>query len=279
MKVLHFKTIDSTHICALRLADSPILNSNTPDCMVIVADEQTGGVGRCNRRWVSQKGNLFTSIIMNMPGNSDLGQLSLTVACAVRETILSVIHKHTSSTTLPEASKHFSQKLKLHWPNDVYYESSKISGTLLAISSGMLIISIGLNVNSSPNLSDRCTASISQIIKDLCFSPDPFVFSKSHNMHYLKRHTHSPVELHIRDVLDTLLQSVISWVSYLCDPGFSKVRSYWLENIYEINCDVVVKSGSSVLEGIFLGIDSSGRAVLEQRGRKLLISTGDLFVN
>lgn len=241
MKIIHLKTIDSTHLYALRLIELP---SFVNDEVAIVADEQTNGIGRCKRQWVSEKGNLFTSIIMKVPNNNaiDLGQLSLTVACAVRETILHYI------------SLEVSENLKLHWPNDVYYQQKKISGMLLAVSNNLLIISIGININSSPNIASSSTC-LRKILQE------------------------SDTELHQQEVLSILLKNIDDWISRLCNVGFSDVRSYWLRNINDINCKVTIKNGNSVLNGIFLDINDSGKAVLECEGKRVQISSGDLFMN
>ena len=242
MKIIHLKTIDSTHLYALRLIEQPTFFIN--DGVAIVADEQTNGIGRCKRQWVSEKGNLFTSIIKEMPNNNamDLGRLSLTAACAVRETILHYI------------SSEVNDDIKLHWPNDVYFHQKKISGMLLAVSNNLLIISVGININSSPNLA-RPSTCLREILQK------------------------SGAELHRKEVLSILLENIDDWISRSCNVGFSDVRSYWLRNINDINCKVTIKNGNSVLNGIFLDINDSGKAVLECEGKRVQISSGDLFMN
>lgn len=312
MKILHLKSIDSTHLYALRLIDASMAYLDTSDILTIFADEQTSGIGRCNRYWVSQKGNLFTSVIMPMPPNSDLGQLSLAVACSVRETISAVLRRCLKD---PRIMDDLLQKLKLHWPNDVYYDSAKISGLLLAVSNGMLVISVGININSSPDFSDYPTINLKKILQNVCdcdigsklpcFSRRSCVFFDGLEGDWCRGHQSQtqkwrqnrdksksldrdrglccpPIflqELGCRGVLDMLLSNLISWISNLCSLGFSEVRSYWLRNIKEINCNVAVKNGNSILKGIFLGISDSGKAVLKQNDRMLLVSSGDLFVS
>lgn len=238
MKIMKLKTIDSTHLYALRLIEDS--NFFIDKGVAIVADEQTNGIGRCKRRWISTKGNLFVSIIMEMPENANLGQISLTSACAVRETIAYYL-------------KDAKNDLKLHWPNDVYYQKKKISGMLLATSGGFLIISVGINVNSSPDI-DRPSISIREILR------------------------HSCAELHQEELLGILLKNIDEQIYCLCNVGFSDVRSYWLRNISDIACKAAIKNGGSVLNGIFLDIDDSGRAVLECSGQHISISSGDLFM-
>lgn len=275
IKIVHLKSIDSTHLYALRLIDSSAVHVGSSEVFAIYADEQTNGIGRCNRSWISEKGNLFASIIMNMPQNSDLGQLSLTVACAVRETILEIVRKHLGDRLIIE--KNFLTKLHLHWPNDVYYDSAKISGLLLAVSNGMLVVSIGINIVDSPNLAERPTTNIKNILHFLNKYDSIEKWRDSPAKFHSK--FSSSTELHCKDILDILLENVVDWISRLCNLGFSEIRSYWLQNIKEVGCNVTVRNGSSILDGVFLDINDSGEAVLQRNEQILLISSGDLLMN
>lgn len=244
MRVVKLKSVDSTHLYALRLIESDHFFLKEKE-IAIVAEEQTNGIGRCNRRWISKKGNLFTSIILRNPP-VDFGQISLTIACAVRETIAQYV---------------LDQKnLVLHWPNDVYFQNKKISGILLAVSQGFLIISIGINVNSSlseiilkKNINKRAAISLCEINK------------------------RSDKELQPDKVLCILLDEVEEWISLLVNLGFSKIRSYWLRNMIDINRSVTIRNGKDELNGIFLGIDGYGKAILKKGNKRVLISSGDLF--
>lgn len=243
-RVIKLQSIDSTHLYALRLVERPAFSIDDRG-VVIVADEQTNGIGRCKRRWESSRGNLFASIIMKMPTGFDLGQLSLTVACAVRESIAHYI-------PMPNLSH-----LVLHWPNDVYFRGKKISGLLFAVSNDFLIISIGINVNASPRNVERPTTSIREI-------------------------NQSSTELHVGELLCILLENIDEWISRLREVGFSGIKSYWLQNIDDINCNVTVKNGNSILSGIFSSISDSGKAILKVNDNEnecVLISSGDLFLN
>jgi BirA family biotin operon repressor/biotin-[acetyl-CoA-carboxylase] ligase len=125
--------VDSTHKFAIRLIE----NKKATSC-VIVAKNQTNGIGRCGRFWISSEGNLFTSIIRKSLRNEDLGQLSLTIACTVHDAI----------------SDYVPDNLYLHWPNDIYYKKSKIAGILITVIDDWMIISIGVNVNFAPPVVD-----------------------------------------------------------------------------------------------------------------------------
>ncbi len=238
--IINFKTIDSTHLHAIMLAEKEELE----EC-IIVSEKQTNGIGRCGRKWISSSGNLFVSILKKtneifIKDPNELGRLSLTIACAVRETIAYYISD--------------SKNLCLHWPNDIYYKNEKISGILISIINDYLIISIGININSAPNLESRKAISIKEILQN----------SKM---------------IDASKILNILLKNIDVWIQTFKMKGFSYIKSYWLLNINEINCKIIIKNGSSSISGIFVDIDEYGRLVLEKYGKHLRISSGDLFVN
>ena len=58
MKIIKLKEIDSTHKFALKMLES----ENVFECGII-AENQTNGIGRCERQWVSANGNLYSSVM------------------------------------------------------------------------------------------------------------------------------------------------------------------------------------------------------------------------
>ncbi len=228
-KIFRFKTIDSTHKFAVRIIEE----RDESDC-VIIAEHQTDGIGRCGREWLSDSGNLLMSMICGLP-NADLGQISLAVACAVHETISSFIT---------------DKNLYLHWPNDIYCKNQKMSGILLSVVNNKLVVSVGINVNSTPNL-DRAVCM--KGVKGGAVSVD--------------------------DVFKLTLIKIREWIDCLEEKGFFRIKCYWLRYINEIHRSVTIKNGEEALTGTFTGIDDFGRLMLEKEGRNLRISSGDMFLN
>jgi BirA family biotin operon repressor/biotin-[acetyl-CoA-carboxylase] ligase len=126
MQVIHFKSINSTHLYAVERLEKGV----TSEC-VIVADVQNKGIGRCHRTWNSTSGNLFMSIIKRIP-SANFAHVSMTVAAAAHEGIARCISDATA--------------LKLRWPNDIYYCGRKLSGILLSKSDDNIVISVGVNI-------------------------------------------------------------------------------------------------------------------------------------
>jgi len=95
---------------------------------VIVADEQEHGRGRFGRIWLSPKGGLYASLILD---SSPL--LPLHVGIAVAEALRAV-----------------GINAMLKWPNDVLVGEKKIAGILIEIVDERAIVGIGVNLATSP---------------------------------------------------------------------------------------------------------------------------------
>ncbi len=117
----------------------------------VIAGIQTGGRGRMDRQWLSPPGNLSASIFLRdfrMP----LTWVPLWVGHALREAIQSFI---------PTESRSATGSLKLKWPNDLVLSTGeKLGGILCEKVEAGVIAGVGLNVDSSPVLSDRKSASL-----------------------------------------------------------------------------------------------------------------------
>jgi len=106
---------------------------------VCLAEHQTLGKGRFNRKWHSPFGkNIYFSCLY--PFNKDISELAG----------LSLVVSLVIIKTLSELD--ISDDLKVKWSNDIIHKGSKISGNLIEIqaeanTSCSAIIGIGLNVN------------------------------------------------------------------------------------------------------------------------------------
>ena len=121
--------------------------------MVIVAEEQTGGVGRMGRAWVSPSGGIWITIVLkpHMPVDH-IFMITMAGSIAVAR----AIRKECDIGAL------------IKWPNDVFIGNKKVAGLLLELSAeadvvhhALLSIGIDVNVpisNFSPELRDRITS-------------------------------------------------------------------------------------------------------------------------
>ena len=125
-------TIDSTNLEALRRADE------LPHGSVIVAEAQTGGLGRRGRTWESPKGeNLYFSILLKPDfAREKTPMLTILMAVAVARAITHITGLHT----------------QIKWPNDIVLNNKKVCGILTQmqisnVGETQVIIGTGINVN------------------------------------------------------------------------------------------------------------------------------------
>jgi BirA family biotin operon repressor/biotin-[acetyl-CoA-carboxylase] ligase len=140
--VVH-ETLDSTNEEARRLADG---GERGP--LWIVAHEQTAGRGRRGRAWVSQRGNLFATLLIRAPA-LHAAQLAFAAGLAVGETVATFASN--AQTTLK-------------WPNDVLLDGNKTAGILLeALGGDALAIGIGMNLAHFPQETEFPATSIAAL--------------------------------------------------------------------------------------------------------------------
>jgi len=111
------------------------------------AVRQSAGRGRRGRQWSSPEGNLYASTVVALRADDpSVHTLAFVAALAVYDLMLS---------QLPPGAD-----CQLKWPNDVLVGGAKICGILLERAGDHVIIGIGVNVVSAPELPDRATVSI-----------------------------------------------------------------------------------------------------------------------
>jgi BirA family biotin operon repressor/biotin-[acetyl-CoA-carboxylase] ligase len=127
--LLHrFDTVDSTQRVARSLADE-----GAPHGTVVLAEEQTAGRGRLDRRWTSPRGQNLTFTIVLRPHLPARDAPLLTLGAA--------------------AGLAVAFDLRVKWPNDVVTgEGKKVAGLLAEMETtgdrvAYVLLGVGLNVN------------------------------------------------------------------------------------------------------------------------------------
>ena len=139
-KIIRLKEIDSTNRFLRELKDE-----QEDEMVVAVADFQTAGKGQGSHTWESEAGkNLLFSIKVHPRWVPVRQQFLLSMAGAI---------------AIKEALETYVDGITLKWPNDVYWNDTKISGTLIETSidsKGIktCIFGIGINVNQEAFHSD-----------------------------------------------------------------------------------------------------------------------------
>lgn len=113
----------------------------------LVADRQTGGKGRQGRSWADAEGNFMGSTVIH-PGVGDppAASLALVAGLAVYEAVL------------PNLAE--QPQLQLKWPNDLLLTGAKLAGILLERAGDAVIVGIGVNLASAPDVEGRATTAL-----------------------------------------------------------------------------------------------------------------------
>jgi biotin-[acetyl-CoA-carboxylase] ligase BirA-like protein len=146
----HFETLGSTQVF---LKEQLLADPTLPHLECVLADQQTDGLGRHGRSWISEKGNLFLSVYLK--------QHSLPLTWI----------PHWIAVVLTECLEEMgasSSSIQLKWPNDLIVNGhQKLAGILCEKVESGIVVGIGVNLVSSPELSDRGTTSLSALVPKL----------------------------------------------------------------------------------------------------------------
>ena len=148
--MIKFKSVKSTSEEAHKLIKKDLV---TPT--LITAENQTKGRGTMGKKWISSKGNLFISFF-NELNQTNLSINGITkINCLLVKKLLSFYYK---------------KKIIFKKPNDLLIDKKKICGILQEKISKLnkmyLIVGIGINLISSPNVSEYKTTSVSEFSND-----------------------------------------------------------------------------------------------------------------
>jgi BirA family biotin operon repressor/biotin-[acetyl-CoA-carboxylase] ligase len=212
---LHYwPTLPSTMIEATRLA-----NSGAPHGTVVVTDEQTAGMGRLGRSWISQAElGIYCSVLLRLglpPGSVPIASLLLGLATA------DAIQK----TTLLACD--------LRWPNDVLVGEKKTAGILPHLIDGCVVAGIGINVNQPRFDADLRTPATSLRIES--------------NGHPQPR----------EEIIAQLLESLDTFCGMLANDGKDSIlRAFTSASSYVANRRVLVEETG--WKGMTAGLDENG---------------------
>lgn len=168
-----------------------------PDGFTLYTYYQTAGRGQVGNKWESEKGqNLLMSTLIR-PKDLPISEhfiLSEIVALALKD----VLDRYTDG-------------IRIKWPNDIYWNDKKISGTLIENNfSGSTIRSciagIGLNLNQTVFVSD---------------APNPISLKQITGQEYDKR-----------KVLDEILERLAYYKQQLAEGHEQDIRELYAQHLY-----------------------------------------------
>lgn len=239
--IQYFDNLPSTNDLALSWADR-----GAPDGSLVVADSQSAGRGRLNRRWVTNPGAGLAFSLVLRPSPGEIDHLALFSPLAGLAVSLAV-------------EKLFGLRPIIKWPNDVLLSRKKVAGILaeatwVGQSANGVILGIGINVapSSVPPAHELIFPAIS-VEQEIGHAVDRI------------------------QLLRSVLEELLAWRPGLGSPEFFQAwedhlafRSEWVE---------VSQSGNAVILGQVSRIDRDGNLILlDASGKEISVTAGDLHL-
>jgi BirA family transcriptional regulator, biotin operon repressor / biotin---[acetyl-CoA-carboxylase] ligase len=204
---------------------------------ICLAESQTAGKGRLGRCWHSPFAqNIYLSTLWQFNKNiHELNGLSLVVALAIHDALQNYGIK---------------QNIYLKWPNDVFWNNSKLAGILIEISgethsSYNVVIGVGINVN----MSSKADKKIGQ----------PWIDIAQITNEIPQRNKLTGI------VLEQLMNNVEAFQKH----GFKPFVSRWLAQDITLNKKVTVTNPQGKIKGIGQGISEQGYFLLKDTNGKI----------
>ena len=209
---------------------------------LFASEYQSAGRGRRGRQWISPFGSslLFSLGKKSYWHSSTLYGASIILGIAVARSL-------QCYTDAP---------VKIKWPNDIYVHDSKVAGILCEMQGNptdeaLLVVGVGLNLFSSPALSDKATVHLS---------------------------TYASKNLQRNELLGHLVSSIINALEQAQADGAADFTN-WPALDYLHGKSIEVHKGGQVLQGIATGIDSLGQLQLKRpTGELMLFNGGEVSV-
>ncbi len=238
--VLRYDDIGSTNAEALKLAEAGQLEP-----VFVVAKRQSAGRGRRGRAWISEPGNLYTTLLLTDPAPPPVSaQLCFVAALALHDAVLD-----GCSGLAPS-------RLKLKWPNDLLLDEKKVAGILIEGSSapgGLLAVAVGFGVNCKHHPAETQFPATD-------FSRAGFDLSPQSLLARLGERTEGRLN---------------EWQR---GEAFSATRAAWLLRASGVGSQIEVRLLDRTLGGIFETINERGELILRGNdGERQAISAGDVF--
>lgn len=230
--------VDSTNAEAMRLA-----RAGEPGGLWVTARRQLEGRGRRGRHWVSEPGNLYASLLLELSPRDAIGNLPLVAALAVHRALRPLFGRAAHA-------------LSIKWPNDILVDGAKVNGILLEsvqLSADRLAVVIGCGINCAHHPADTLY---------------PTTDLRSCGIEI------DPLEMFGR-LAPVMAETIAQWDR---GRGFAAIRQDWLRAAHGVGSEVRLSLQDDMLVGTFEDIDPAGYLCLRLASGELRrISAGDLF--
>ena len=243
-RVYYFEEIDSTQNFAEQIALDEKENGT-----IVIAEKQTAGKGRLDRKWTSPKGGIWFSLIIHPKFDVSTSTI-VPIAGAV------ALAKAIKNTLDIDVS--------VKWPNDITLNGKKVAGMLVdasfqANNIDYLIIGIGINFDIDAK----------KIEKRL---------SKSANFYGVdslrKKDDKTPPKILLREFLVQFEKTLIQ----LNKGEKAKIVKEWTKKADKIGKKISINTSDGKISGVAQGIDNDGALKLKTSEGIKKIFVGDVVL-
>ncbi|BBL68572.1 bifunctional biotin--[acetyl-CoA-carboxylase] synthetase/biotin operon repressor [Methanoculleus chikugoensis] len=242
-QIRHFESTASTGWIAKKLAaetDPEKLHG-----MVIIAEEQTGGVGRLGRAWVSPAGGIWITILLKPKIPLDhLFMITMAGSVAIARAI----------------RKEYGISALIKWPNDIFIGDKKIAGLLLELTAEADTVHyalLGIGIDANISLTD-----LSPPLKDILTSLQAEVGHEVDRVALLAR----------------VLREFELRYQQLEDGEYDSIIREWKSLSMTIDQRVVIKTINKTFAGEAIDIDAHGALIIRKdNGKVERVIAGDCF--
>lgn len=240
-EIKYFESISSTNTAALEMAEN-----GAADFGLVIANNQTAGRGRFNRRWVTNPDSALAFSLILRPNILEIEHLGL--------------FSPLGALAVCDGLSQLGLTGQIKWPNDVLLNHKKVCGILAEsvwLGSQVQAVVIGIGVNVAP---------------DSVPPTDQLLFPATSVEGVLQ----SPVNRY--HLLKDILRALCLRRAHLLDPGFLKD---WNERLAFRGKQVRLKrvDEEKGLIGKVVGIDPNGNLLLLGHDGKILnIAVGEIHL-
>ena len=243
-RIYYFEETDSTQNFALQIAQNKKENGT-----IIIAQKQTHGKGRLNRKWISPKGGIWFSIILHP-------------TFTIEESMLLPI---ISSISLSNAiHKSLNLKTNVKWPNDVTLNGKKVAGILIDASFQSntienIILGVGINYKiNKKELENR--------------------LKKSSNFYGVETLLNQLEDENPINLIKNFLHELENNIEKLTSGQKAKIVNEWTKNSETIHKNVIINTLNGKISGVAKKIEVDGSLIVKTRNGIKKIFVGDVIV-
>ena len=241
-RVYYFEELDSTQNFAQQIAANKKENGT-----IVIAEKQTSGRGRLDRKWTSPKGGIWFSLIIHPKFDvSSSTLIPILSAIALSKSIKKILGVET----------------EVKWPNDIILNGKKVAGILVdasvqANNIDYIILGIGINFDIDTK----------KLEKRLSKTPN-FYGVNSLRVNNNK----TPPKILLKEFLFQFEKNLSS-----LDKGEkAKIVKEWTKNAAGIGRKITINTSSGKISGISQGIDTDGALKIKTKKKIERVLVGDV---